>query len=274
MTLREIEETLRQSGVPDARFDALQLAAAFTGRSAAYLLASRDEALSGAGLEDAVRRRASREPLQYILGAWDFMGGTYEVSPDCLIPRADTETLVEEALRLVRPGDSVADLCTGSGCIAVSVAERVPCTVTAVELFPKTAAIAGRNAAKHGVSDRVKIIVGDVCRDVFAPGELFDLILSNPPYVTAEEMETLEPELSFEPRAALTDGGDGLSILRAIIDIYPAHLAPGGTMLLEHGADEGAAVREMAEQHGLLAETLRDAGGRERCTRISPGQDR
>lgn len=268
MTLREIEETLRQSGVPDARFDALQLAASFTGRTSASLLASREEILSGAGLEEAVRRRASREPLQYILGTWDFMGGTYEVSPDCLIPRADTETLVEEALRLAKPGDKIADLCTGSGCIAVSVAERVRCTVTAVELFPKTAAIAGRNAARHGVADRVKIVVGDVCRDVFEDGECFNMILSNPPYVTAEEMASLEPELSFEPRAALTDGGDGLSILRAIIDMYPAHLAPGGVMLLEHGSGQGAAVRDMAKKQGLSAETIRDTAGRERCTRI------
>lgn len=268
MTLREIEEMLRRSGVPDARFDALQLAASFTGHSTAYLMAARDEELSGIGLEAAVRRRAAREPLQYILGWWAFMGGTYEVSPDCLIPRADTETLVEEALRLVKPGDRIADLCTGSGCIAVSVAERADCTVTAVELFPKTAAVASRNAGRHGVLSRVSVIVGDVRQDVFGKNDTFDLILSNPPYVTADEMTGLEPELSFEPRAALTDGGDGLSILRSIIEIYPAHLAPGGTMLLEHGSEQGAAVRDMAEKQGLSAETIRDTAGRERCTRI------
>lgn len=270
MTLREIEERLRLAGVPDAAFDARCLAAHFTGYSDAYLMAARDEELSAPGLEAAVCRRETREPLQYILGVWDFMGGSYEVNPHCLIPRADTEILVEKALSLLPPAARVADLCTGSGCIAVALASLGGAQVTAVELIPETADLAVRNAERNGVSHLVTVRRGDVTEDVFSPDEIFDMIVSNPPYVTVEEMKTLEKELSFEPAVALTDGGDGLSVLSAIVRLYPRHVRPGGYLLLEHGSLEGASVRAMAEKMGLPAETVRDLAGLERCTVIGP----
>ena len=261
---------MRLAGVPDAAFDARCLAAHYTGLSAAYLMASRDEELSAPGLAEAVARRENREPLQYILGEWAFMGGLYEVNPHCLIPRADTEILVEKALSLLVAGGRVADLCTGSGCIAVALAKLADATVTAVELISETASLAERNAEKNGVSHLVTVLRGDVTEDVFSPHEMFDMIVSNPPYVTAEEMETLEKELSFEPAVALTDGGDGLSVLSAIVRLYPRHVHSGGYLLLEHGSAEGEAVRAMAADVGLPAETVRDLAGLERCTVIGP----
>jgi len=270
MTLREIEERLRLAGVPDAAFDARCLAAHFTGLSEAYLMASRNEEIFAPGLEDGVRRRENREPLQYILGFWSFMGGSYEVNPHCLIPRADTEILVEKALSLLPVDARVADLCTGSGCIAVALASLGGARVTAVELIPETAALAARNAERNGVSHLVTVLEGDVTEDVFSPGEMFDMIVSNPPYVTAAEMETLEKELSFEPAVALTDGGDGLSVLSAIVRLYSRHVRTGGYLLLEHGSLEGGSVRAMADEMGLPAVTVRDLSHLERCTLIGP----
>ena len=267
MTLNRLTRELEAAGIEDAAFEARLICARFTGISEAKLLSEPDAELQGSDeLALAVSRRLAREPLQYVLGEWEFMGLPFDVSDKCLIPRADTELLCETAIRYLPHGGRMLDLCTGSGCIAVSCAHYRPdAVVSALEKYPGALESAKKNAEKNGVS--VGFIEADVNDPAAVTGE-YDVIVSNPPYVTAEEMETLAPELSFEPREALTDGGDGLSILRSIIEIYPAHLAPGGTMLLEHGSEQGAAVRDMAEKQGLSAETIRDTAGRERCTRI------
>ena len=266
MTLLDIQRRLRAVEIEEAAWEARLLAARYTGLSDARLLLMREEELTAPGLEEAVRRRESREPLQYILGEWSFMGLSFALSPDCLIPRPDTETLVEYALRHLPKNARVADLCTGSGCIGIALAHYRPdITVTAVDLFPETARMAEKNAHRLGVADRVAVIVGDVTKEIFPAGEIFDAIVSNPPYITIEEMQTLAPELAFEPRAALTDEGDGLSVIRGVLDTASRVLIPGGRLLMEFGAAQGESVTRMAQAYSFSdIHILKDAGGHDR----------
>lgn len=266
MTLFDIQRRLRAVGIEEAAWEARLLAARYTGLSDARLLLMREEELTAPGLEEAVRRRESREPLQYILGEWSFMGLSFALSPDCLIPRPDTETLVEYALRHLPKNARVADLCTGSGCIGIALAHYRPdITVTAVDLFPETARMAEKNAHRLGVADRVAVIVGDVTKEIFPAGEIFDAIVSNPPYITIGEMQTLAPELAFEPRAALTDEGNGLSVIRGVLDTASRVLFPGGRLLMEFGAAQGESVTCMAQEYSFSdIHILKDAGGHDR----------
>lgn len=265
MTLNRLTRELEAAGIEDAAFEARLICARFTGVTEAKLLSEPDAELQGSDeLALAVSRRLAREPLQYVLGEWEFMGLPFDVSDKCLIPRADTELLCETAMKYLPRGGRLLDLCTGSGCIAVSCAHYRPdAVVSALEKYPGALESAKKNAEKNGVS--VGFIEADV-NDPAAVTDEFDVIVSNPPYVTAEEMETLAPELSFEPREALTDGGDGLSFYRAITDIYPAHLKKGGMLAFEHGASQGAAVRAIIEDAGYTPTTLTDVEGRERVT--------
>ena len=141
-------------------------------------------------------------------------------------------------------------------------------TGDAVELYPETLRVAEENFLRLGVSERIRAILGDATVDLFPADEKFDVISANPPYVTAEEMRSLEPELSAEPAHALTDGGDGLSILKAIIDCYIPHLSEGGFMILEHGSEQSPAVLSYAEAKGLSAHPLKDYVGNIRAAVI------
>lgn len=272
MTLREITDRLYAAGVPDADFDGLILASRFTGKSGARLMADRDADLISPDLERAVARRERREPLQYIVGEWEFMGLPFEVSPACLIPRQDTELLCQTAAELLPRGGRMLDMCTGSGCVAVATAVARPdVMVSAADKYRDALDVAKRNCAKNGVADRVGLFVHDVTEPFPAERGPFDVIAANPPYIPADDLAKLEPELSFEPRHALTDEGDGLSLIRALfINCLPG-LAPGGTIIVEHGADQGEAVRRIALEAGLVPRTLRDLEGRERVT--AAGQD-
>ena len=270
MTLSEIVRTLREAGIEDAPWEARLLAAHFTGWSTARLMTAGNEDLSAFSpeLENAVRRRSRREPLQYIVGEWPFMGLSFAVSPACLIPRPDTETLCEAALALLPPHARIADLCTGSGCIGISLAHHRPdCTVVAVDVDPDAADCARENALRLGVADRFSVRLSDVTEAVFAPQELFDCIVANPPYIALTEMETQEPELAYEPRRALTDEGDGLSVIRGVLENAGRSLAPDGVLLMEFGASQGKAVLELAAQFGFTGEILRDLGGNDRVLR-------
>lgn len=217
----------------------------------------------GAVLASMVRRRASREPLQYILGEWAFMGDTYEIGAGCLIPRADTEILAEAAIARIPRGGTFADLCTGSGCVAISILRRRPDILHAVaaDLSSDALAYATRNAARLGVAERLTLVQADVTRDFFDPHVRFDAVTANPPYIPAPDIDSLDPELAYEPVLALDGGADGLAVLRAIVEIYPAHLRDGGFLALEFGYDQPEQVRALLEEHGLTAELLRDYGG-------------
>ena len=271
MTLTDIQRRLAAAGIEDAAWEARLLAAHYTGLSDARLLLMGREELEAPGLEAAVARRETREPLQYILGEWSFMGLSFSVNSHCLIPRPDTETLVEYAIRHLPKNARVADLCTGSGCIGIALAHYRPdITVRAVDLFPETAKMAEENARRLGVSDRFTVQVGDVTEEIFSPDERFAAIVSNPPYITLEEMKDLAPELSYEPRAALTDEGDGLSVIRGVLAAASRHLEDDRLLLMEFGAAQGEAVSRLAREYSFYdVHILKDAAGRDRvlCAR-------
>lgn len=270
MKLCDIDARLFAAGIESSAYEARVIASHFTGISEARLIAERELELGASDeLESAVKRREMREPLQYILGEWDFMGLTFKVTPDCLIPRADTELLCELAITRLPQGGRVLDLCTGSGCIAAAIFHyRRDAHVTALEKYESTADVAQENFKR--LADSVRLVIADATSKADAEkhfrGECFDVIVSNPPYVTAEEMSSLEEELSAEPSAALTDGGDGLSFYRAITEIYLPYLKRGGVLAFEHGYTQGEAVRDIL---GKNAVTLCDLAGNPRVTYIT-----
>ncbi len=281
MTLNEIISAFEKADIENPLYDALAIASHFTGKSNAFLLCDKTSPLTEdeeiiAKLECAVNERISRRPLQYILGEWEFMGLNFRVSEDCLIPRSDTEVLCESAIKLLPENGTFLDLCTGSGCIAISVAHYRPdAKVTALEKYPQTIKVAKENCERIlGSADKIRFVEADVTSHTSALGNFggkkFDFIASNPPYVTAAEMNTLAPELSSEPRHALTDEGDGLSIIKEICRIYPMFLRAGGTLAIEHSSTQGEAVRRIMSEFGHSSPvTLRDVSGNERVTMIT-----
>lgn len=267
MTVSEIARVLSESGIPshDAPAEARILVSHFTGISVSRLLAEPDADFCSEELISAVKKRAERYPLQYILGKWEFYGMTFEVTRDTLIPRPDTEIIAEEAIKRCRVGGHVLDLCTGTGCIAAAILANVADSrCVAVDLYPDTLAVARRNIARHGLSGRCELICGDATADLFPADVKFDVIVSNPPYVTSSEMEELEPELMYEPSVALTDGGDGLSIISKIIEVYKNHLTAGGFMIIEHGYRQSKSVCGIAIEHGMSYSVISDYGGNTR----------
>ena len=267
MTYYEICARLSAAGIEDAATDAAMLLSHFGGISAATLPFRRDENVENVRLDEAVERRANHYPLQYLIGEWDFCGQTYEVNAHTLIPRADTECLVEEACRLLPRSARFADLCTGSGCIAVStLCMRRDTEAIAVELFPETLAVAKRNAAKNGVDDRVTFLQADVLAPLPIEQGSLDAILSNPPYIRTDVVATLAPELAYEPSAALDGGGDGLDFYRAILQLHVPLLKPEGFLLFEIGYDQGEDLRRLASESGFGCRIVKDLGG---CDRVA-----
>lgn len=277
MTLQDITARLAAAGIEDARREAQLLAEHFCALSPLALRQTADIPLPDPNgvLARAVEQRAARFPLQYLLGTWGFWRQEYEVSPDCLIPRPDTELLVDYAARKLPRGGRFIDLCTGSGCIAISLlCERPDLSAVAVDLFDATLSLAERNARRNGVGeDRLTLIRGDVLDGAFMH-ELgkFDAILSNPPYITPAVIDTLAPELAFEPRAALDGGEDGLIFYRRMIlgSDYRTALKAGGCFIFEMGYDQGDALRALAAEAGDICTVHRDLGGQERMAVLTP----
>ncbi len=263
MTYYEICARLTAAGIEDARTDAALLLSYFGGISEATLPFRRDESIDDPRLIEAVQRRADHYPLQYLIGEWDFCGQTYEVNEHTLIPRSDTETLVEQGLRLLPRGAKFADLCTGSGCIAIStLCMRRDTEAIAVDLFPETLAVAGRNAVRNGVSERITFIEADVLDVLPIEEGTLDAILSNPPYIRTEVVKTLAPEVAHEPEAALDGGRDGLDFYRAILQLHTPLLKSHGVVLFEIGYDQGEDLRCLAAQYGFDCRIVRDLGDR------------
>lgn len=221
---------------------------------------------SRATFRELLLRRADGWPVAYLVGHREFYLLGFEVSPAVLIPRPETETLVAEALKLLKPiaNAAVLDLGTGSGCIAVSIAhQKRDAKVTAVDVSPDALDIAKRNAERHGVADRIDFHQGDLFAGV-AAGSSFDLIVSNPPYVTPGELASLAPEVrDHEPRLALDGGPDGLAFYRRIAMGAGAFLKPGGGLLVEIGATQDDAVRGLLSERNefQVGKTIRDAAG-------------
>lgn len=221
-------------------------------------------------LEDAVKRRCNREPSQYIFGEAEFRGRPFKAARGVLIPRPETEILVEEAVREAPSFNSgslrIIDLCTGSGCIAISTALEIEnSSVWATDISEKALEIAKENAARLGASGRVTFLQGDL----FAPvpdglKAMAHMVLANPPYITGKGMGELAPEVAdFEPKEALYGGDDGLDIIRRIIRTAPLYLVEGGLLLMEIGYDQTDSVLELTEGSGVYegVKILKDYGG-------------
>lgn len=228
------------------RLEAEVLLSHVTGLSRAILLAHPDCPLPTNQLSNyqaLVRRRASGYPLPYLTGRIEFYGFEFEVTPDVLIPRPETETLVD--LALAHQPATVVDVGTGCGCIAVALAAHLPnATVYAIEIAPPALAVARRNVERHTVAARVRLMLGDVLTPL--PGPVH-LIVSNPPYVSTGDYASLPVSVrNHEPRLALDGGPDGLSVIRRLLAQAPAKLHPGGRLLIEIGAGQGEAATSLA----------------------------
>ena len=274
-TYQTLTQALSRAGIDQPACEASLLLEHFAGVSYATLMTDRDRVYNLPVLESAVTRRLSREPLQYILGEWDFCGCTFRVTPDCLIPRPDTEILVEAAIKALPRNARVADLCTGSGCIAIAtLSHRPDVAADALELYPQTLALAVENANRNGVTDRFNPIEADLLGDGSAklsPRAPYDAILSNPPYIPTADIAALSPEVHKEPFAALDGGEDGLVFYRAILRGYAPLVKPGGLILLEMAYDQAEDLKALVAQYlpEASVEILRDLGGNDRVTKIT-----
>lgn len=222
-------------------------------------------------MQDLVCRRAKGEPLQYLTGEKEFYGLVFQVTPDVLIPRPETEILVEKALELIRstslPRTRFADIGAGSGCIAISVAHDIPSAIGwAVDSSAAALRVARRNARRHGVNERILLVHADLL-GCFPPKPCLDFILCNPPYVAFEDCDSLPSEVrDHEPHEALFGGRSGLDIYRRLIPEVSSRLLSGGYLLLELGAGQAMRVGQLVEAEGLSLEMLvNDLQGIPRC---------
>jgi release factor glutamine methyltransferase len=251
------------------RADAEVLLCAALNCERAFLIAHGEHVPSDeqrARFEQWMARRVEGWPVAYLTGRRAFWTLDLQVTPDVLIPRPETEWVVEYALQKLDAGvRRVLDLGTGSGAIALAIAkERPRAHVVAIDSSAAALALAQQNAKANDIAN-VAFRAGEWYAPVL--GERFDVIASNPPYVRNDDPHLLEGDVRFEPRAALTSGADGLDALRAIIAAAPAHLVPGGWLVLEHGYDQGAAVRELLQGAQLIdVATVRDLAGHERVS--------
>jgi len=243
--------TLARHGVPDARRNCEFLLARALGRDRTWVYthpqAPVDTRTVGL-LRRWVRRRQQREPLWYIVGEEEFYGLAFHVDPRVLIPRPETEMLVDAGLVYLErhPQALVADICTGSGCVAVAVAVRAPASpILATDIAPGALEVAAANAHRHQVADRITFLQGDLWQPL--PPQV-DLVLANPPYVRLPDFPELMPEVrDYEPTLALAAGPDGLDVIRRLLAEAPRRLAPGGALYMEIGEEQGPAVRELAQ---------------------------
>ena len=237
---------------------ARELLCAASGKTAEAVIADRDLYASEeicAKVEDYVRRHIAGEPTAYIIGEWDFYGMTLTVTKDVLIPRDDTVAVTELAIKkalFLKQNPRILDLCTGSGCIGIAVAKRVQdARVTLGDVSPEALRIAKKNVADQQLGARVTCMQIDAQKPAAAFLGKFDMIVSNPPYVTTAEMETLDESVkNFEPHLALHGGADGLDYYRAILDNFTPALNPGGFICFEFGKGQENAVNDLLLQHG------------------------
>ena len=276
VTRAEIAARLRAAGIEEHAEEAMRLFCRFSGKSRAYALAEPAADCTEPALLAALARREAREPLAYVLGEAAFFEECYRVSPDCLIPRPESELLVELACRLLPEGGRMADLCTGSGCLAISTLRHRPdCVADAYDISRGALALARENANRNGVSARLSFFECDLLAPhgwgdtPLAEAQQYDLILSNPPYVTTAEMAELSPEVRREPSLALHGGEDGLVFYRAFLAAFPHALKTGGAFLFEIGADEGDALRALGRTAGFSVRILPDLAGRDRMALLT-----
>jgi release factor glutamine methyltransferase len=273
MTYREAiafgEEALRSADIVDAKNDSWLLLAMAAKIDHTFYYIHIDEEMPPETLhefEALIKKRAERVPLQYITGEQEFMGLPFSVNSNVLVPRQDTETLVEEALKVTEPGMSVIDMCTGSGCVLIAVLKNVPGVTGAGYDISKQAIIVAKENAKRNEVTAV-FERSNLFEDV--PAEKVDVIVSNPPYIPSGEIASLMPEVSeFEPTLALDGGEDGLDCYRRLISQCGAYLKPGGHLLLEIGCDQGQTVSSMLSEAGYGdVSVVKDLAGNDRVVK-------
>jgi release factor glutamine methyltransferase len=254
--LRGTERYLADRGVENPRLNAEHLLAHALGLKRMELYLQFDRPLTEterAPLRDLVKRRGAREPLQHVLGTAEFHGRTFACDKRALVPRPETEQLVELVLELAKANSAptLLDIGTGSGVIALTLALEIPsASIHATDLSPDALALAAENATRHALTDRVTFHQADI----LPLGDTkFDLIIANLPYIPADEIAALSPEVRHDPVSALDGGPDGLDLIRRLIDTAPDRLAPGGALLLEIGAGQADAVNAL-----LSARKFRD----------------
>lgn len=252
-TLAEGVHALRPAGIDDPRREAASLLTHVLGVDRAFLIAHPEHELSNDQAQEfqgLVARRAAREPLQYIIGCQEFFKLKFEVTPDVLIPRPETEFIVAAAMELVNPEDaiSILEIGTGSGCIVISLlTELKNARAVATDISPKALQVADRNARRHGVNGRLALIQADMFPG-FDGQSPFSLVVSNPPYVPAADIEGLQPEVrDHEPRSALVAGADGLSHIRVLLDGAATFLGGGGYLIFEIGFEQRDSVERLID---------------------------
>jgi release factor glutamine methyltransferase len=212
-------------------------------------------------LHGMIKRAGLHEPVAYLTGGTEFYSLELDITADCLIPRPETELLVQRAIEFLRTRSGVqyiCDLCTGSGCIAVAIAKNVPdARVTATDISSAALEVAARNVEKHRLNEQIRLLCGDLFEPIIQQLDVnqFDLIVCNPPYVSTAEYEKLDKNVKdYEPASALLAGADGMDVYRSIIKKVDEFLKPGAALMLEIGYAQGSAVRELLEQPGAFAE--------------------
>ena len=268
MKLRDAEEILRAAGIEDARDEARLIFSALAGIEPARLLFP-DASAPDELVRDAIEKRSRRVPLAYVIGhAW-FYREKYKVDERCLVPRSDTEILVDYAVKNLNDGSVFLDLCTGSGCIALSVLNNTKGTrAIAADISSGALELVRENAEALMLTDRISVISADVLSDAIA--DEVDAVLSNPPYVTTKEYECLEPEIYFEPRAAFVGGDDGGDFYRRLTELYKNKIKKGGFIAYEIGAGQAELLRNIASANGMRCEIIKDLGGRDRVAVLKP----
>lgn len=274
-TILQGAHRLRQAGVPEARREAGSLVAHLLDRDRSFILSHAEDPLSQEQLKqfhDYLERRAQGEPLQYITGHQEFYGLDFEVTGDVLIPRPETELLIETALKLAgrETAPFICDVGTGSGCVAITLLHELRETpgtrAVAIDISPAAVAVAKRNAARHSLTEQIDFVISD-CFAALDPQDprhsFFDLIVSNPPYVAGPALAGLQSEVrDFEPRLALAAGPDGLVIIRRLLLEAGNFLKTGGHFLFEIGFDQSATVEQLIDRDiWKLLDTHKDLQG-------------
>jgi release factor glutamine methyltransferase len=267
MTLNDAIKILSDAGVESPAHDARELFIYALSLDRSSII---DKSLDypNPKLSELIGRRALREPLQYILGETGFFHEVYKVSPSVLIPRSDTEILVDFAVKNIPCGETFLDLCTGSGCIAISTLKNTEnTTAVAVDISEDALTIASENAECIGVSDRLSLLRLDVLTETIPDSEVY-AVLSNPPYVTEQAYRSLSCEVQSEPQLALVGGEDGMIFYKRILPMAIEVIKPGGFIAFEIGYDQGGKITSLAKEHGLSCEIIKDYSALDRVAVI------
>lgn len=250
-----IKKELKNAGIDDDVFEAKQIIKYITGYNNSQILSNYSNELTEFqknNLTAIMKQRLIHYPLQYILGRWDFYGRSYKVGPGVLIPRQDTETVIDVCLEVLKDAEKpkILDICAGTGCIGLTLAaETENSSVTLLEKYEEAARYLRENI-KNNAPENAKLILADVF-DGAAKDEKYDLIVSNPPYIKAEDIKNLQAEVKYEPETALAGGKDGLDFYRFIAKEYKECLRSGGALVFEIGFDQGEAVKALMEAEGF-----------------------